>query len=93
MKTLNSEQLTMVISLLDEQIRQLKQRVSNQQETYDSCNSSFKIAEYEQDNAKLNITHSQEYMQKMKDGVAFSLEFLELEKAELNKYEALRTEL
>lgn len=93
MKTLNNEQLKIVISLLDEQIRAFNQRVNNQQETYDDCKSSLDRSIRLNNDPKFKNMYSQESIQEMTDSAASALEFLSSEKAELNKYQTLRSEL
>ena len=93
MKTLNSEQLKIVISLLDEQICAFNQRVNDQQETYDYCKSSLDRNIRLNSDPKFKNMYSQESIQEMTDSTAFALEFLNSEKAELIKYQALRSEL
>jgi chromosome segregation ATPase len=92
-KTLNSEQLAIVISLLDKQICKFKQTLADQEQTYKDCKSKLELCQYENDSTKLNITYSQEQIQVLKDNVDSSFEFQETLRDELNKYEALRLEL
>lgn len=90
---MNNEQLKIVISLLDEQIRAFNQRVNNQQETYDDCKSSLDRSIRLNNDPKFKNMYSQESIQEMTDSAASALEFLSSEKAELNKYQTLRSEL
>jgi hypothetical protein len=80
MNTLNQAQLA-----LNEKMSRLESSIESQEVMYKDCLSKLEIAHFENDCTTLNITNSDEKMQKLNTDVEGSLAGLQMFKTQLNE--------